>query len=101
MALADVGVNPRSVFVTNDGAVIQYLVENGEMVALLPSSGIQAAIQESRLARIHAPELESEFDVYMIWKKGRKSPVIKSFVRHILDFGVPGIVGKKTTGEDS
>ena len=99
-SLAVENVSPKSEFVTNDGNVIKYLVEEGEMVAFLPTAGIAQMIRQSKLVRIPAPELECGLDVYMIWKKGRKSPAIVSFIRYILNADMPGVYrSSKEKGE--
>ncbi|NNE66294.1 MAG: LysR family transcriptional regulator [Pyrinomonadaceae bacterium] len=96
-----IGLNPTSIYSTNDGAVIRDLVSAGEFVSILPTRGISHDLESGSLLQVPLPELEMEFELYCVWLKGGAGKLINAFLKFILERDLPGIRLARPRGESA
>ena len=86
-----VRIDPRSKFETNDGGVIKDLVETGRYVSMLIKAGIADSLERGKIVVLPCPEMETEVQHYIAWRKNNKSHAVDAFVQFFLDYIVPGM----------
>lgn len=90
-AFKNAGIAPKSIFATNDGAVIIDMISSGQYVSILRATGIQRALKEGRIIRLIAPELETVAQTYLAWRKGGASSAGSAFIEFFLEYPLPGM----------
>lgn len=90
-ALSASGIEPKSVFETNDGAAIRNLIAVGDLIGFLPSTGIVKQLESGELVELNVNGLGPEAETFLFWKPGPKTPSVETLVRFMIERELPGL----------
>ena len=85
------GINPKSKFETNDGGVIRDLIESDNYISVLIKAGIADSLERGTIVTLTCPELETEMQHFLAWRKNNKSHAVDAFVQFFIEYMVPGM----------
>lgn len=85
------GIVSKTVFETNDGALIRSMVTNGNKISILPEWGIYEELKDGRIIALKVKEFRSKTRVELVWRKNRRTKSMSAVLTSLLKEKLEGI----------
>lgn len=83
--LNKIGIKPKYIYETNDGAFVKSMVSSSQRVAFLPEWGIIEEVKSKRIFPIRIENFDFTIDLQIIYKPQRKSENLINLVNFLLE----------------
>lgn len=89
--LTKIGVKPKNIYETNDGALVRSMIEYDNKISLLPEWGIFEELRDEKFIKIKVKGMNYRVQVSLIWKTSRRSKLMSAVITYLLGEKMEGL----------